>query len=97
MPSKAEFVEMMRARTKSISLRIINEFDKNEVKESLRVIRNQLLRSATSVGANYRAACRSRSNREFYSKLSITIEEADETIILVGIVGGVKARAGGSY
>jgi four helix bundle protein len=48
--------------------------------EEARVIGKQLLRSATSVGANYRAACRARSNEEFYSKLSIVVEEADETL-----------------
>ncbi|MBG0782213.1 MAG: four helix bundle protein [Bacteroidales bacterium] len=39
---------------------------------------DQLLRAATSVGANYRAACRSRSKAEFFSKLSIVVEEGDE-------------------
>jgi len=39
-----------------------------------------LLRSATSVAANYRAACRARSSAEFYAKISIVIEEADETL-----------------
>jgi len=45
----------------------------------LDVIKRQLIRSATSVGANYRAACRARSRREFLSKLSIVEEEADES------------------
>src|SRR5437667_2214631 len=40
----------------------------------------QLLRSATSVGANYRAACRAQSRAEFAAKLSIVVEEADETL-----------------
>jgi len=43
-------------------------------------IRNQILKSSTSVGANYRAACRARSPREFYAKLCIVVEECDETI-----------------
>ena len=42
-------------------------------------MRRQLLRSATSVAANYRAACRARSRKEFVSKISIVLEEADET------------------
>jgi four helix bundle protein len=45
-----------------------------------KVINDQLLRSATSVGANYRAVCRARSRREFIAKLGIVIEEADETL-----------------
>ncbi len=44
------------------------------------VIGNQLLRSATSVGANYRAACRAKSTADLIAKLSIVVEEADETI-----------------
>jgi four helix bundle protein len=44
------------------------------------VIGKQLLRSATSVGANYRAACRGRSRNEFASKLGIVVEEADESV-----------------
>lgn len=44
-----------------------------------RVIGNQLLRSGTSIGANYRAACRGRSKPEFISKLGIVVEEADES------------------
>ena len=43
-------------------------------------MKRQLLRSATSVAANYRAACRARSSAEFHAKLSIVVEEADETV-----------------
>jgi len=48
--------------------------------EGARVVGRQLLRSGTSVGANYRAACRARSKAEFVAKLSIVLEEADETV-----------------
>ena len=48
--------------------------------EEARILGTQLLRSATSVGANYRAACRARSRAEFASKLGIVLEEADETV-----------------
>jgi len=41
----------------------------------------QLLRSGTSIGANYRAACRGRSRREFVAKLGVAVEEADETVL----------------
>lgn len=46
------------------------------------IIGKQLLRSATSVAANYRSACRARSQSEFFSKISIVIEEADESMFL---------------
>jgi len=45
-----------------------------------RAIGNQLVRCGTSVGANYRAACRSRSRAEFAAKLGVVAEEADETV-----------------
>ena len=56
-----------------------------------RVIMNQLLRSATSVGANYRAVQRSRSRAEFVSKMGIVIEEADETLYWLEMIrdGGI--------
>ena len=49
-------------------------------REDARVIGRQLLRSGTSVGANYRSACRARSRAEFVAKLGIVLEEADETV-----------------
>jgi four helix bundle protein len=52
-----------------------------------RIIVGQLVRSATSIAANYRAVCRSRSRREFTSKLSIVVEECDETLFWLELVG----------
>jgi len=77
--SNQEFNEKMRERTKQFALQVIILSDKLPNKESARVINKQLLRSATSVAANFRAACRGRSNAEFYSKVCIVVEEADET------------------
>ncbi|MEL7121494.1 MAG: four helix bundle protein [Bacteroidota bacterium] len=71
--------KVYRDRTKTFSLEIIkliNELPKSNITYTLG---NQLLRSATSVGANYRAACIARSVRERYSKMCIVVEEADET------------------
>jgi four helix bundle protein len=51
-----------------------------------RVLANQLARSATSVGANYRAACRARSRAEFASKLGIVAEEADESLYWLELI-----------
>ncbi|HLG13456.1 MAG TPA: four helix bundle protein [Blastocatellia bacterium] len=67
-------------RTKHLALRVIKlvvALPKGLVAE---VIGRQLLRSATSVGANYRAACRGRSSADVVSKLGIVEEEADETL-----------------
>ena len=50
------------------------------------IIGNQLLRSATSVAANYRAACRARSKAEFFSKMSIVVEESDESLFWLEVI-----------
>ncbi|MFI5208983.1 MAG: four helix bundle protein [Gemmatimonadales bacterium] len=51
-----------------------------------RVLSGQLLRSATSVGANYRATCRARSLREFVAKLGVVIEECDESLFWIEVL-----------
>jgi four helix bundle protein len=50
------------------------------------IISRQLLRSSTSVGANYRAVCRARSNADFVSKLGIVLEEADESLFWIELL-----------
>jgi four helix bundle protein len=69
----------IKARTKQLALDVLNLSDRLHNSAAIRVIRNQLLRSATSVAANYRAACRARSKKEFIAKVGIVIEECDET------------------
>ncbi len=71
--------EEIKQRTKDFALRIIRPVDALPNTRSGRVIGNQLARSGTSVGANYRAACRARSKAEFLAKLGTVEEEADET------------------
>ena len=73
------FNDEFRDRTKQFALRIIKLFRSLPKTEEARIIGKQLLRSGCSVGANFRAATRARSNAEFYSKLSIVVEEADES------------------
>jgi four helix bundle protein len=80
MEKDVEFRQVMQNRIKQFALRIVRLFQKLPTTDEARIIGKQLLRSATSVGANYRAACRARSPKEFYSKLSIVIEEADESM-----------------
>lgn len=69
----------LKQRTKRFALRVMKLVGALPENAVGRPIGNQLIRSATSVGANYRAACRGRSKAEFVSKLSIVIEEADES------------------
>jgi four helix bundle protein len=69
----------MKRRTKQFALRIINLIEAIPNTVPGRIIANQLGRAGTSVGANYRAACRARSRAEFLSKLGNVEEEADES------------------
>lgn len=70
----------MKERTKRFALRVIKLVDALPSTTSAQVLGKQLLRSGTSVGANYRSACRAKSPADFISKLSIVEEEADESI-----------------
>lgn len=67
-------------RTKQFALRVMRLYSALPHSDLARVIGKQLLRSGTSVGANYREACRARSDAEFVSKLGIVEQELDETI-----------------
>ena len=72
--------EELKKQTKQFGLRGINVVEALPNTRTANVIGNQLLRSATSVGANYRSACRGRSKVDFISKIGIAIEEADESL-----------------
>lgn len=67
------------ARTKDFGLRVIRMIEALPPGMTAQVIGRQLLRSATSVGANYRSACRGKSKADFIAKLNIVLEEADES------------------
>ena len=72
--------EELRERTKQFAIVIIKLFRLLPKTEEARIIGRQLLRSGTSVAANYRAACRARSKAEFTAKIGVVVEEADETV-----------------
>ena len=76
----------MKLRTKKFSLMIIELAEKMPNTNVIRSITNQIVRSGTSVGANYRAVCRARSDREFVAKMNIVLEEADETLFWLEII-----------
>ena len=67
-------------RTKQIALRVIRLVESLPNTNSAQIIGKQLFRSATSVGANYRAACRGKSTADILHKLAIVEEEADESL-----------------
>jgi four helix bundle protein len=77
---KARFIEQFKSRTKALAVSIVLFYDTMPKTDATRVMGRQLIRSVTSTAANYRAACIARSSKEFYSKISIVVEEADETI-----------------
>lgn len=84
--SKIDFITALKDRTKKFVLDSIKFYQKLPKTEEARIIGRQYIRSSSSVGANYRAACRSRSKAEFYSKLSIVVEEADESAFWLEIL-----------
>jgi len=84
--SKSEFAEAFKKRTKKFAIDIIFLFRRLPKTEEAKIIGRQLIKSATSVASNYRAACKGRSDNEFYSKLSIVVEEADESVFWLEVL-----------
>ncbi len=76
---KQDFVEQLRKRIKKWVVRVLDFCEQLLVNTVTRVINFQLIKSSTSTGANHRAACRARSKKEFFAKISIAVEEADES------------------
>jgi four helix bundle protein len=70
----------LKQRTKEFALRVIRLVEALPKGRTADILGRQLLRSGTSVGANYRAACRARSNADFISKMGIVEEETDESL-----------------
>ena len=76
----------LKQRTKQYALRVIKLVRALPNNQEGWVLGKQLIRSGTSVGANYRAACRARSTAEFVAKLGIVIEEADESAFWLELI-----------
>ncbi len=99
MEGSGRYGEDLRGRTKAFALRVIRLVQTLPESRSAEVIGKQLLRSATSVGANYRAAQRARSTADFIAKLKIVEEEADESVYWLellsesGLVPAAKLEA----
>lgn len=89
----------LKQRTKQFGLRVMRLVDALPNTMSGRAVGNQLVRSGTAVGANYRAACRARSRPEFLSRLGVVEEEADESgywLELISEGGLLKPRRVGA-
>lgn len=76
----------LKKRTKSFTISILNLIDNLPTKNSTKIIANQLGRSGSSVGANYRASLRARSDNEYVSKLNIVLEESDESLFWLEVL-----------
>ena len=83
--------EDLRDRSRQLTIRVISFLRSLPIGIEARDLSRQLLRSAASVAVNYRAAGRARSRREFIAKLSIVVEEADETVFWLELIkdGGI--------
>jgi four helix bundle protein len=90
MNSRIARVRELQDRTKQFAVEIVRFFSRLPKSEEARTIGRQLLRSGTSVAANYRAACRARSAPDFISKISIVLEEADETLFWLELLVDAK-------
>ena len=93
MNNKLDFAKEMQARTKAFAIQVVRFFTKLPKTEEARVLGRQLLRSGTSVAANYRAVCRAKSNADFIHKLGTVVEEADESLLWLELIeeAGVHA------
>jgi four helix bundle protein len=106
MTSRREnFNQQLRERTFNMAVLTYEALKKANVPSIARPIVNQIIRSSSSVASNYRAATRSRSDSEFYSKICIVVEEIDETqfwleyltqidVLVAEDIGKVSAEVG---
>ena len=87
--------DAMKERTKQFAIRIVAVTQSLPRSREGDVVGKQLLRSGTAVAANYRVVCRARSKAEFRSKMSIVVEEADETVFWLELLGDTEMVATG--
>jgi four helix bundle protein len=97
--NKTYQAEELKKRSKQFAIRVIKLFQALPRTDVARVLGRQLLRSATSVAANYRAVCRARSKAEFVAKIGVVVEEIDETVfwlellVETGIIAASKMES----
>lgn len=81
-----DYNQIFRERTKNFSIFVIKSLSSLPYSDDVSVIRKQIIRSSTSVAANYRAVSRARSEKEKFAKLCIVVEEIDETQLWLEII-----------
>ena len=88
--NKSVFVEELKTRIFKWVVRVSNYCENLPTSSTLRIINYQLIKSSTSTGANHRAASRARSRNEFFAKISIAVEEADESLYWLELIKAKK-------
>ena len=88
--TKEEFIIALKNRTKKLAVDVILFCDTLKKCKASDVVTYQIVKSSSSTGANYRAACRARSKAEFFSKICIVVEESDETEYWLEIIHDAK-------
>ncbi len=88
--TKEEFADWFRRRTKKFAIDVIKFCKGLPQNTASRAISYQIIKSSTSVADNYRAVCRARSGKEFYAKLCITVEEANESEFWMDMIIGAE-------
>jgi four helix bundle protein len=86
----SEQADRLKERTFRFALDVVELTRTFPAEEPGPTVRRQLAKAATSVGANYRAACRARSHADFTSRIGIVAEEADESVYWLDVAAGVK-------
>lgn len=79
-----------KERTKKLAVAIIKQMDKLPKSRAADVVAKQIIRSGTSIGANYRAACRAKSTADMINKMKIVEEESDETMYWIEILADAE-------
>ena len=80
----------LKNRTKAFAIEVVKLSELLPNKQIGWTITNQIIRSGTSVAANYRAVCRAKSDKDFISKMETVIEEADETLFWLELIGDLN-------
>jgi len=83
----------LKERSKRFAISVIRFLRTLPRTDEARILSRQLLRSATSVAANYRAACRARSKAEFVAKIGVVVEEVDESVFWLELLGDAAVVA----
>ena len=88
----SSFNDHFRQRTKKLAIDLCKFLEKLPYQESIKIFRKQCIRSGSSVAANFRAACRARSQAEYFAKLCIVVEECDETIFWLEMISEMNPK-----